>query len=545
MPFDPDNPPAKLKNLSDKKKRQWVHVFNSCWEKHADEKTCHMMAWGTVKKQASTREMAEFLEQNPHVLETLEQSLGVVWDGGKFHALSYPDIPRSEVDRVDNAPGGITAKKKRASLDLEYASPKEVKAIAKMLGGVKLSDHDAAYATYCINALPQSNRNLVDKLGKNALSTYRSALLSWFREALLQRANMVRVTGLNKVLSGFVKDVPKAVLTDGVPDVSKFKADWSFLNPDRLAMAGRKVAKVVKEDSIAAGLWQQVQRQTKQPLVFDRTYKLWVVPYSDWTYENKRMLVNLGFRVDRQQRWWYIRELTPRIKQVFDVGATAPSTSMTAPSLDELNQWYLKQWLPKNINRFKNLFENYIRDAGSTLTFDFSVSGNGVVNAKLTRGVRSLAKAIEELRLRYIGRQGREPWLEVMDYVIKLSKTRGDAAIHVIDRMNNLEHSNGMFMERFPASVKSWYLKFLNAKFSAPRVSDLAKYIRDRDIKELIIYLADEPLLIKQNVDYRYVEKEGPEDTGEDWLAKGYPYAPGAKRPKRDDPEVQKGLEDI
>jgi hypothetical protein len=55
MPFDPNKPPAKLKNLSDKKKRQWIHVFNSCYKKNKDDKKCHMMAWGSVKKSANSR----------------------------------------------------------------------------------------------------------------------------------------------------------------------------------------------------------------------------------------------------------------------------------------------------------------------------------------------------------------------------------------------------------------------------------------------------------------------------------------------------------
>lgn len=50
MPFDPSHPPAKLKSLSPKKQRQWVEVFNSCWEGKKDDKKCHMMAWGAVKK---------------------------------------------------------------------------------------------------------------------------------------------------------------------------------------------------------------------------------------------------------------------------------------------------------------------------------------------------------------------------------------------------------------------------------------------------------------------------------------------------------------
>ncbi len=50
MPFDPNNPPEKVKSLSPKKQRQWVRVFNSCWSEHADEARCHAMAWGAVKK---------------------------------------------------------------------------------------------------------------------------------------------------------------------------------------------------------------------------------------------------------------------------------------------------------------------------------------------------------------------------------------------------------------------------------------------------------------------------------------------------------------
>jgi len=55
MPYDPDNPPDKVRNLSPKKQRQFVHVYNSCAEKGGDEKKCHMMAWGTVKKSATSK----------------------------------------------------------------------------------------------------------------------------------------------------------------------------------------------------------------------------------------------------------------------------------------------------------------------------------------------------------------------------------------------------------------------------------------------------------------------------------------------------------
>lgn len=49
MPFDPDNPPDKVKKLSEKKQRQWVHIFNSCYSKNKDDALCHKQAWGGVK----------------------------------------------------------------------------------------------------------------------------------------------------------------------------------------------------------------------------------------------------------------------------------------------------------------------------------------------------------------------------------------------------------------------------------------------------------------------------------------------------------------
>ena len=48
MPYDPSNPPDKVRGLPPKKQRQWVHIFNSCYAKHGDEVKCHKMAWGVT-----------------------------------------------------------------------------------------------------------------------------------------------------------------------------------------------------------------------------------------------------------------------------------------------------------------------------------------------------------------------------------------------------------------------------------------------------------------------------------------------------------------
>ena len=50
MPFDPDNPPSKVKDLPAKKQRKWVEVFNKCWKDKHDDGACHQLAWGVVKK---------------------------------------------------------------------------------------------------------------------------------------------------------------------------------------------------------------------------------------------------------------------------------------------------------------------------------------------------------------------------------------------------------------------------------------------------------------------------------------------------------------
>jgi len=48
MPYDVDNPPDKLRGHDKKTQRQWVHVFNSCYDKHGDDTRCSKVAWGVT-----------------------------------------------------------------------------------------------------------------------------------------------------------------------------------------------------------------------------------------------------------------------------------------------------------------------------------------------------------------------------------------------------------------------------------------------------------------------------------------------------------------
>jgi len=50
MPYSKSNPPDAIKKLSPAKQKQWISVWNSCYEKGRPEEQCFKTAWGVVKK---------------------------------------------------------------------------------------------------------------------------------------------------------------------------------------------------------------------------------------------------------------------------------------------------------------------------------------------------------------------------------------------------------------------------------------------------------------------------------------------------------------
>jgi hypothetical protein len=90
MPFDPKNPPDKVKNLSPEKQRQWVHIFNSCWSKDPDERKCHMQAWGAVKKRKGTMEK----EATPREWKkSIDMANNASWIGRKKGRYQFSATP--------------------------------------------------------------------------------------------------------------------------------------------------------------------------------------------------------------------------------------------------------------------------------------------------------------------------------------------------------------------------------------------------------------------------------------------------------------------
>lgn len=50
MPYDPDNPPEKVRHLSDQNQRRWCHIWNSVYNRTGDETRAFKSAWGSVNK---------------------------------------------------------------------------------------------------------------------------------------------------------------------------------------------------------------------------------------------------------------------------------------------------------------------------------------------------------------------------------------------------------------------------------------------------------------------------------------------------------------
>lgn len=332
---------------------------------------------------------------------------------------------------------------------------------------------------------------------------------------------------------------------DGSGTSKMAKRVWTSLA--RQFPSSGEIVAVVKRPQLPADL--KVASKMNLPVHYDKADQVWFIPPKSKTYDVRDQLGGrgYGFRWNPTKKRWESKKLTPKMKQDFEVKDT--HMDPLAPAPERLKGWFYEEWLPKNIDRFTRVFSDYARNLQSSYKIIFSLKG-GKVKVKFKRKISTASEAIEELRYRYINRQGRGPWLEVLDKFVELVKTTNvDKLIKLIDRINNLQHSNGLFMEHFPNSVQSWYMGFLNAKYHAPTGPDLAQYIPDRDLKEMLIWLTEPHRKRLKTVEQDY-RGMGKDETFEqmlqkDWRSKGYPREPGTKQPDRFDPEVQKGLSTV
>jgi len=475
-----------------------------------------------------------------------------------------------------------------AAIDMDTATNKEVLDILKfMVGEVSsMSDADVAYGTYALAGLVHQRdvpgaMGLLEKMHKAMIARYRKNLIEWFKKALQARAAQMRrtkeVKKVEKGLQEFVRTIPTIILSKQPLDLNSIlpaKAKEIF-DPKKLNPIANKIIKSVWTDAQAAGVLpgQAKAAKIKLDIVWDKKDRLWKVEEKQTNRAHKYMsdLMNFGFEFNRTRRRYEAKRLPKGAQGKFRVhldtnpelarAPSAPTQPGAAPSgsPEAFTNWYWGTWLPANVGRFSKVFSDFAKNIRSSYKVDFKMQGADDVKVQFHRKLESVADIIEELRVRYMNRHGREPWLEVMDRFTDLIMKKGDM-MSIIDRINNLQHSNGLFMEHFPAAVQKWYLPFLNAKYHAPTPGALARYFEDRDLRDIVRWFdpAKKPLVAPQEMrdkGYDKMEKEMEVILDEHRKHKhDYPYylldKPIGRRkrqqpPERTDPKVQFGLQQI
>ena len=432
---------------------------------------------------------------------------------------------------------------KKASF--EGAPLPELIKLSKMLAKSvpSMDPKTVAYGTYATYRFMANHEPWVKDLHKAFLKQYRLNFIEWMRFALVKRANVGGGgSGIKKVQNGladFVESIPAILEGKSSPNMSKYLPKTEYFIPKVMDPLGKKITSVVRKDADKAGL---VDQGKPFQLQWDSQAKVLYLPYSRETLKNTNQFLSDGFQKDyKNHRWVYPGKAIPkRLEKWFGLPARN----------GDISEWYFDTWLPQNIDRFTKVFSDFARNKQSSYRLNFTQQGEKV-SVKFLRKIDTASAAIEELRYRYTNRSGRGEWLKAMDLYIDLvrHKSSNMGLMLILDRLNNLQHSNGLFMDHFPVAIKRWYLSFLNAKMNAPQ-GELVKFIPDRDVKNLLAelnhYLMDEKT---QLPGYQQAPaKQEYQDQGKDlpvdltWRKKKYPRKPGTKQVDRFDPKVQKGL---
>ena len=453
----------------------------------------------------------------------------------------------------------------RVAFDAAQMSDDELKDMADFLATQvdSMDDRDVAYGAYVAHAVPGDKQKIISKLLPKLFLSYRKRLIEWFEHALMKRAKAGGGgTGIKKVeqgLASFVEAIPEALAGNKTVKLAEYLPETEYLDPDKLDPVADKILRTVRQDAINAGVLGARAASLKTAATTGLSVKrdrdgMWFIPPTFDTYPLRQKLSRTyRFRWNPGKRRWETRALTKKIRDDFKVEEPAAKKAPTPTDVPpQLRDWFFGTWLPANIDRFTKVFTDYARNKQSSYGMVFSMQGRDKVKVKFVRKIDNVRDAVEELRYRYTNRHGREPWLEVMDKFIELVRTTNPSQLPaIIDRINNLQHSNGLFMEHFPTDVQQWYEPFLNAKYSAPTADELARYIGDRDLKQLLATVA-KPFLKFRPMDwvwqppgnYHTMTKEL-EDLGDavNWREKGYPRYRKSLDIDRFDPDVQDGLD--
>ena len=446
------------------------------------------------------------------------------------------------------------------ALDLtQNIPPEELKSMADFMATQvgQMSDHDICYAAYVTTGCSKGDA-IISRLKDALFLGYRKALVGWMEYALVKRANMggggVGIKKLEDALARFTMRIPEALIR-GTPPRFKGLKDNEYLQEDMLWPIAQKIFAVIQKEAREVGVLGTPGKTAlyRHPVILDPATKLWIIPPGTNTFPDRGELPRLGFRWNPNARRWEAQELEERAYDLLDV-----QDDRIRPGADvdpeRVAHWYFKTWLPQNIDRFSTIFTNFARSKQTSYKILFSLKGD-TVDVSFKRNISTARDAVEELRYRYIGRHGRESWLEVMDRFTDLVRTTNPRQLpSLIDRMNNLQHSNGLFLEQFPNAVQRWYIPFLNAKANTTKGSDLARHIWDADLRGIVLeacggsHVRDEDQAVVVGK-WHLMDKMRDQVEGYvkmvNWRKQGYPRYRGTLQVDRFDPRVQGGLRDL
>ncbi|NBR67726.1 MAG: hypothetical protein EBT79_10730 [Actinobacteria bacterium] len=442
---------------------------------------------------------------------------------------------------------------RRFALDAQGMSEEGLSRIADVLSSLvdSMDDESVAFGAYVATAVPGERQHILGTLPARLLLSYRRRLVGWFEFALRKRARAGGggsvIKKINDGLEAFVHAIPGALASGQTLNVSDFVPVNEYLVPERLNQVGQSILRVVRAEAQRDGAIgdTDTRMESENPpigfhLMRDEKAGVWYIPSSPRTFRIKDRLRDMGFKWNAGEKTWDVRSLTPEIRREFGMTEVAPSATLA--------RWFAT-WLPVNIDRFTRIFTDHARSKNSSYAIKFKMV-EGRADVSFVRDVDSIAKAVEELRYRYTNKHGREPWLETIDRFIDLVDAKTPNQVQrLIDRINNLQHSNGLFMEHFPSEVQAWYEGFLNAKYHTPTADELAKQIPDRDLRGLLVEVARSSRrpadwAYTPTPNYRSMKKELA-DVGDqvNWRKEGYPAYKGVKQIDRFSPDVQSRLD--
>jgi hypothetical protein len=368
--------------------------------------------------------------------------------------------------------------------------------VAAVLSGISpstvRSSRDVATAAYAYWWLAEeSGDRRVKAFAEGMATEYASRFADWLGHVFLVRANLTRTSKamreLEEGIEAWTEFIPAMLetnrpvdLEDYVPaEVSKY-IDMSVMNK-----IGGSIFRKVQQEYSKAGT-RQASDLDDLPVDFNPRTRRYEIPKRNLRMPDKAKLEDVGFDFDGVV--WHIDHLDSEVLKELPQLAKLERGAKKPLPLKPPREWFFEDYLPRNLDRFTKIFNEYGRVKNVPYEFQFMLAGGKEVNVKFTRNIKTIAEAIAELQARYGKGGDREGWMQAIDSYLDLKKSRGGSAFQAVDRANDLQHSHGSMIEHFPDGVSKWYPAFLDFKYSADPVH-LIQALRDQDLREIAMEL--------------------------------------------------------